>query len=120
MASTLDVVCSHRNSRRYSVDNRSIVRFIKPSYAGASINALHAGLGVGFVPELVVARDPASGKLISLLEPLTTSRLGVDLVYPHRQHPSGKGRAVVDFAARWYTPLSPRLQPLQKGPSTAV
>jgi DNA-binding transcriptional LysR family regulator len=79
--------------------------------ARAVYNAIHAGLGVGFVPEFVVARDLAAGSLIALLEQQTTSRLGVYLVYPHRQHLSGKVRAFVDFVAQWYTPLPPWLQP---------
>ena len=78
--------------------------------ATAVHRAVSEGMGVGFIPEFVVARELKAGRLVSLFDEQNSHRLGVYLVYPHRLHLSAKVRAFIDFTADWYAPLPPWLK----------
>ena len=55
-----------------------------------SIAAVRAGLGIGFLPELYIADDLRSGRLVSVLNEWTQPFKGLCLYYPgHRHIPAG-------------------------------
>lgn len=64
--------------------------------------AIRAGLGFGYVPEIMVRDDLADGTMIRVLEEFEAVSAGVYVVYPHRRHLSAKVRAFVDFMAAWF------------------
>lgn len=56
----------------------------------ASIRAVKAGLGIGFLPELYIQHALASGELVSVLNDWTQPFAGLRLYYPgHRHVPPG-------------------------------
>lgn len=57
------------------------------------------GLGVGLVPDFLVAEAIAAGHLIEVLPGRVALEWGIYVVYPRRKHLSGKVRAFVDHAA---------------------
>ncbi len=104
-----------RENWRFGAGDTSTTVRVEPALAVNSAlavqNALLLGQGVGFIPEFAAARDLRAGRLVSLLDDLTTHELGVYLVYPTRLHLSAKVRAFIDFTADWFTPLPPWLKP---------
>lgn len=56
----------------------------------ASIRAVKAGLGIGFLPELYIQQELATGELVSVLNDWTQPFAGLRLYYPgHRHVPPG-------------------------------
>ena len=56
----------------------------------ASIRAVKAGLGIGFLPELYIREELESGELVSVLNDWTQPFAGLRLYYPgHRHVPPG-------------------------------
>lgn len=100
-----------RENWRFGEGDAAEVVHVTPCLTVNSATAAHGavmgGLGIGYMPEFVVARDLRAGRLINLFEPVTVSQLGVYLVYPHRLHLSAKVRAFIDFTADWFSPLPP-------------
>jgi len=61
------------------------------------VNAVLGGIGVGYVPELLISSHIASGRLVRLLENWRGSVSGVFLYYPSRRQMPGALRAFIDF-----------------------
>jgi DNA-binding transcriptional LysR family regulator len=61
------------------------------------LNALLEGVGIGYVPELLVASSIASGRLVQLLDDWCGHVSGVFLYYPSRRQVPGALRAFIDF-----------------------
>jgi LysR family glycine cleavage system transcriptional activator len=68
---------------------------IRVADAGLALDAAAAGMGRATVPELLAARDLASGRVVALAEP-APSRHGYWLVAPTPQWRQAKVRALVD------------------------
>ncbi len=56
-----------------------------------------AGMGIGYIPDYVVEKDIADGRLVRLLPDYDASTDPVHVVYPHKRHLTAKTRAFVDF-----------------------
>ncbi len=70
----------------------------------ASIRAVKAGLGVGFLPELHIQEELESGELVSVLNDWTQPFAGLRLYYPgHRHVPPVTGAGSDDPRARHYS-----------------
>lgn len=61
------------------------------------VKAVLDGIGVGYIPELLVAPHIADGSLVPLLENWSRPVSGVFLYYPSRRQMPGPLRAFVDF-----------------------
>jgi DNA-binding transcriptional LysR family regulator len=61
------------------------------------VNAVLGGIGVGYIPELLVSSHVASGRLVRLLEDWCGHVSGVFLYYPSRRQMPGALRAFIDF-----------------------
>jgi DNA-binding transcriptional LysR family regulator len=61
------------------------------------VNAVLGGIGVGYVPELLVSSHLADGRLVHLLENWCGRVSGVFLYYPSRRQMPGALRAFIDF-----------------------
>ena len=61
------------------------------------------GLGVGFLPPMLVHADLAAGRLVRLLPQWATTSLSMYAVYPSRKHLARKVRAFVDLLAERVT-----------------
>lgn len=71
----------------------------------ASIRAVKAGLGVGFLPELYIQQELESGELVSVLNDWTQPFGGLRLYYPgHRHVPPGLRALVAMIRERGLTP----------------
>ena len=57
------------------------------------------GLGIGFLPPMLVHDDLASGRLVRLLSDWNTVSLPIHAVYPSRRHLARKVRVFVDLLA---------------------
>lgn len=73
------------------------------------------GLGVGFLPPMLVHDDVAAGRLVRLLPDWTTVSLPMYAVYPSRRHLAQKVRAFVDLLAARVTTESVHGVPLTTG-----
>ena len=71
----------------------------------ASIRAVKAGLGVGFLPELYIQEELESGELVSVLNDWTQPFAGLRLYYPgHRHVPPGLRALVAMIRERGIIP----------------
>ncbi len=61
------------------------------------VNAVIEGIGVGYVPELLISSHLADGRLVRLLENSYGHVSGVFLYYPSRRQMPGALRAFIDF-----------------------
>lgn len=61
------------------------------------VNAALEGIGIGYVPESLVAHDVASGRLTALLDNWCLHVSGVFLFYPSRRQMPGTLRGFIDF-----------------------
>lgn len=61
--------------------------------------ALRQGMGIAYVPSLMVREDVAAGRLQLLLAPFCRQDQGVYVLYPHRRHVPPKVRVFVDHVA---------------------
>jgi DNA-binding transcriptional LysR family regulator len=61
------------------------------------VNAVLGGIGVGYIPELLISSHVASGHLVRILENWCGSVSGVFLYYPSRRQMPGALRAFIDF-----------------------
>jgi DNA-binding transcriptional LysR family regulator len=61
------------------------------------VNAVLGGVGIGYVPELLVSSHVAGGRLVRLLENWCGHVSGVFLYYPSRRQMPGSLRAFIDF-----------------------
>jgi DNA-binding transcriptional LysR family regulator len=61
------------------------------------VNAVLEGIGVGYIPELLISSHVANGRLVRLLENWCGSISGVFLYYPSRRQMPGALRAFIDF-----------------------
>jgi DNA-binding transcriptional LysR family regulator len=61
------------------------------------LNSVLEGIGVGYVPELLIASHVADGSLVHLLEDWCGHVSGVFLYYPSRRQMPGALRAFIDF-----------------------
>lgn len=59
---------------------------------------LHAGMGIGFLPDFTVGDDIRAGRLKPILENYQTEAHDLYLVYPANRHQSPKLRAFMDMA----------------------
>ena len=75
---------------------------VQLTFNGASrmLNAALAGLGLAYVPESMVERDLAKGRLRRVLEDWCAPYSGYHLYYPSRRQPSAAFTLVVE-ALRW-------------------
>lgn len=87
---------SHGGIYRWELERRGerYALSVPPRFATsdlfASIRAVKAGLGVGFLPELYIQQELASGELVSVLNDWTQPFAGLRLYYPgHRHVPPG-------------------------------
>ena len=71
----------------------------------ASIRAVKAGLGIGFLPELYIREELESGELVSVLNDWTQPFAGLRLYYPgHRHVPPGLRALVAMIRERGIIP----------------
>jgi DNA-binding transcriptional LysR family regulator len=61
------------------------------------VNAVLGGIGIGYVPELLISAHVASGRVVHLLEGWCGGVSGVFLYYPSRRQMPGALRAFIDF-----------------------
>lgn len=61
-----------------------------------------AGLGLAFIPRILVWDDLEQGRLVEVLKDYAYYDLAIHVVYPHRRNLPGKVRAFVDFLAEWF------------------
>jgi DNA-binding transcriptional LysR family regulator len=61
------------------------------------VNAVLEGIGVGYIPELLIASHVANGRAVRLLEHWCGHVSGVFLYYPSRRQMPGALRAFIDF-----------------------
>jgi DNA-binding transcriptional LysR family regulator len=61
------------------------------------VNAAIGGIGIGYVPELLISSNGASGRLVHLLKDWCGIVSGVFLYYPSRRQMPGALRAFIDF-----------------------
>jgi DNA-binding transcriptional LysR family regulator len=74
----------------------------------ASIQVVKAGLGIGFLPELYIQQELASGELVSVLDEWAQPFGGLRLYYPgHRHVPPGLRALVALVRERGVTPHAP-------------
>lgn len=64
--------------------------------------AARAGLGFARVPWLMVRRDIAAGRLVTVLEDYLPDEVGIFVVYPHRDRMPAKLRVFIDRLAGWF------------------
>jgi DNA-binding transcriptional LysR family regulator len=64
--------------------------------------AARAGLGFCRVPAMIVSRDVAAGRLVTLLEDYEPTELGIYIVYPHRERMPAKLRVFIDHLVGWF------------------
>ena len=61
------------------------------------LNAVLEGIGIGYLPEVLVSRHLADGRLVQLLENWCGHATGPFLYYPSRRQMPGALRAFIDF-----------------------
>ena len=66
-----------------------------------------SGLGFAIIPDFVVAKDIAEGRLIPVFDDWMPKDSGIFAVYPHRRYMPAKVRVFVDFLADWYRKNEP-------------
>jgi len=71
------------------------------------VNAVLDGIGVGYVPELLISSHVANGRLVPLLGNWCGRVSGVFLYYPSRHHMPGPLRAFIDFIIRARSDAAP-------------
>ena len=69
-------------------------------YAGAA--AARAGLGFARLPWMLVDRDIAEGRLVTVLDDYELQELGIYVVYPHRDRMPTKLRVFIDHLVAWF------------------
>ncbi|WP_182084999.1 LysR family transcriptional regulator [Aureimonas sp. ME7] len=70
-----------------------------------------AGLGIALIPEFVVRRDIAEGRLVTVLDDFVPKDAGIYAVFPHRRHLPARTRVFVDFLATWFRKNSTGREP---------
>ena len=70
---------------------------IQVNNARAARELVLSGNGIGLLPSFAVAGDLSSGRLVQLLKPYSTERIGIYAVYLHRKHLSPKVRKFLDM-----------------------
>jgi DNA-binding transcriptional LysR family regulator len=68
------------------------------------VKAVLDGVGVGYIPEILVAAHVAEGRLVPLLGNWSRPVSGVFLYYPSRRHVPGALRAFIDFLRSHQSP----------------
>lgn len=81
---------------RYAVSSVALVR-----------RGILAGLGIGSLPEFVVAEDLTAGRLVRLLPKWSIGRGAVHLVYPSNRHLTPSVRALVDHLVATFGASAP-------------
>ena len=89
----------HEGTTRISVPVKGRVEANSPHAIAA---AARAGLGFSRVPAMIVYRDVAAGRLITLLEDYEPWELGIYIVYPHRERMPVKLRVFIDQLVGWF------------------
>jgi DNA-binding transcriptional LysR family regulator len=75
----------------------------------AEVAAVRAGIGIGQLPDYLVAQELADGQLALLLPASMTSRLGVFMFYSERERIPARVRQFIDFVMAWHElPFHPR------------
>jgi DNA-binding transcriptional LysR family regulator len=75
----------------------------------AEVAAVRAGIGIGQLPDYLVADELADGRLTLLLPASMTSRLGVFMFYSERERIPARVRQFIDFVMAWHElPFHPR------------
>lgn len=87
---------SVRVSGRFSVNHGESLR-----------HAALDGIGVAYMPEFLVGRDLAEGRLVSALDDWCQSRMKVYAVHPRSRNLAPKVRVFVDFLAERFQPVPP-------------
>ncbi|MGH0032017.1 MAG: LysR family transcriptional regulator [Myxococcota bacterium] len=85
-----------RVSGRFSVDHGESLR-----------QAALDGVGVAYMPEFLVGRDLAEGRLVSALDDWCLSRMKVWALYPRSRNLAPKVRVFVEFLADHFHPQPP-------------
>jgi DNA-binding transcriptional LysR family regulator len=67
----------------------------------AEVAAVRAGIGIGQLPDYLVAGDLSSGELVTLLPQCATSRLGVYMFYSEHERLPARVRQFIDFVMDW-------------------
>jgi DNA-binding transcriptional LysR family regulator len=68
------------------------------NHAEAEVRAVRAGLGIGQLPDYMIADDLAAGALVRVLPEFSTSRLSLYMYYPQRKQLPTRVRHFIDFA----------------------
>jgi DNA-binding transcriptional LysR family regulator len=75
----------------------------------AEVAAVREGVGVGQLPDYLVADELADGRLVILMPQSATSRLGVYMFYSERERIPARVRQFIDFVMTWRAlPFRPR------------
>jgi DNA-binding transcriptional LysR family regulator len=76
----------------------------------AEVAAVRAGIGIGQLPDYLVADALSGGGLVTLLTQCATSRLGVFMFYSERERIPARVRQFIDFVMDWPAlPFRPRV-----------
>jgi DNA-binding transcriptional LysR family regulator len=67
----------------------------------AEVAAVRAGIGIGQLPDYLVANELSGGGLVTLLPQCATSRLGVFMYYSERERIPARVRQFIDFVMDW-------------------
>jgi DNA-binding transcriptional LysR family regulator len=67
----------------------------------AELAAVRAGIGIGQLPDYLVAGEVNGGGLVALLPQCATSRLGVFMFYPERERIPARVRQFIDYVMEW-------------------
>lgn len=97
---------SHNGRTRWTLSNAENTVTVQVSARltvngmGALVAAAKAGLGVGLLPDLLIAPELMSGQLINLLPDYHHQSGGIYMVYPSRKQPSAALRHFIDHVMR--------------------
>lgn len=69
-----------------------------------SLNAVHAGMGIAYLPDWLVADDLASGKLMRLLPEYDVPSVTLFAVYTSRRRMLPTLRSFIDFLSAYLGP----------------
>jgi DNA-binding transcriptional LysR family regulator len=70
---------------------------VSVNHVEAEVRAVRAGLGIGQLPDYMIAEDLAAGALVQILPAYATSRQGVYMYYPQRKQLPTRVRHFIDF-----------------------
>jgi DNA-binding transcriptional LysR family regulator len=77
---------------------------LQANHAHLMLQPLRDGLGVGMLPDFLLADDLRSGTLVPILTKYRADPVTLFVVYPPSRHSSPKIRVLADIVAEWFGP----------------